>query len=68
MKRIFSQRNHLYKGDPMKKNQIVMIHGTDFVNMTLTLLESIHLDEIIGDRHARIALKPNLLLPNRPEN
>ena len=52
----------------MKKNQIVMIHGTDYVNMTLTLLESIHLEEMIGDRHNRIALKPNLLLPSRPEN
>lgn len=53
---------------PMNKNQIVMIHGTDFIDMTLTLLRSIHLDEIIGDRNTRIALKPNILLPSHPEN
>lgn len=45
----------------MNKNQIVMIHGTDYTQMTIELLEAIHLDQIIGDRGKRVALKPNLL-------
>ncbi len=52
----------------MKKEEIVMIHGTDYVQMTLKLLEAIHLDEIIGDKTKRIALKPNLLLDDDASN
>lgn len=52
----------------MHKNQIVMIHGTNFTQMTMELLEAIHLDEIIGARGQRVALKPNLLHPDRAEN
>ncbi len=52
----------------MNKNQIVMIHGTDYVQMTVDLLEAIHLDEIIGAHSRRVALKPNLLHPDKAEN
>lgn len=52
----------------MNKNQIVMIHGTDYVRMTMELLEAVHLDQIIGERSKRIALKPNLLHVDRAEN
>lgn len=52
----------------MNRHQIVMIHGTDYIQMTIDLLEAIHLDEIIGARGRRVALKPNLLHPDRAEN
>lgn len=52
----------------MNRHQIVMIHGTDYIQMTIDLLEAIHLDEIIGARGSRVALKPNLLHPDRAEN
>ena len=46
----------------MKPNQIVLIHGTDYADMTMRLLESIGLEEIIGDKAARVAVKPNLVI------
>ena len=46
----------------MKQNQIVLIHGTDYADMTVRLLESIGLEEIIGDKAARVAVKPNLVI------
>lgn len=52
----------------MNKNQIVMIHGTDFIQMTMKLLEEIHLEQIIGEHSKRVALKPNLLHVDRAEN
>lgn len=52
----------------MEKNQIVMIHGTDYMRMTIELLEAIHLDQIIGARDRRVALKPNLLHADTAEN
>ncbi len=52
----------------MNKNQIVMIHGTDYIRMTIELLEAIHLADMIGERGKRIALKPNLLHVDRAEN
>lgn len=52
----------------MKKEEIVMIHGTDYVQMTIKLLEAIHLDELIGDKEKRVALKPNLILDDDASN
>lgn len=52
----------------MNKNQIVMIHGTDFIQMTTELLEAVRLDELIGNRSSRIALKPNILHVDTAEN
>ena len=52
----------------MNKNQIVMIHGTDFIQMTIELLDAIRLDELIGGRNKRIALKPNILHADTAEN
>lgn len=52
----------------MNRNQIVMIHGTDFTEMTIKLLEAIRLENIIGERGKRVALKPNLLHVDKAEN
>lgn len=46
----------------MKQNEIILIHGNDYKSMTIQLLEHAGLAEEIGDRRARIALKPNLVL------
>ena len=46
----------------MKQNEIMLIHGKDYQAMTVQLLERANLASEIGDRWARIALKPNLVL------
>lgn len=46
----------------MKKNEIYLIHGMDYVDMTVRLLEACHLGEDIGDKKKKIGLKPNLVV------
>ena len=48
----------------MEKNQIFRIYGTDYKDMTVRLLEESRLEELIGDRAARICIKPNLVTPS----
>ena len=48
----------------MEKNEICIIQGTDYEQMTIRLLESTDLAGQIGNRKARIALKPNLVSPS----
>ena len=50
----------------MNKNDIFIIHGTDYKDMTIRLLHEAGLAEEIGDREKHIALKPNLLGTMRP--
>lgn len=45
----------------MRDDQIVMIHGTAYKEMTIQLLEQIRLAEMIGDCDRRVAMKPNLV-------
>lgn len=45
----------------MTPNQIILIHGQDYKQMTIRLLEHIALADIIGDRSKRIGMKPNLV-------
>ena len=52
----------------MLKNDILMIHGTDYTSMTKRLLERAELADLIGDREKHIALKPNLVTDNSPES
>ena len=47
----------------MKKNEILVTYGTDYVNMTEELLREAGLAELIGDRNRRIGIKPNLVAP-----
>ena len=43
------------------KNQIWKLYGTDFKGMTKKLLEETELASLIGDKKARIGIKPNLV-------
>ena len=47
----------------MKKNEILVTYGTDYVNMTEELLREAGLAELIGDQNRRIGIKPNLVAP-----
>ena len=50
----------------MKRNDILIIHGTDYKNMTIRLLEQAGLAELIGDRNKKIVMKPNLVVSKEP--
>lgn len=52
----------------MEKNDIYIIHGTEYKTMTKRLLEQADLAGLIGRKDKRIGLKPNLVLASRPEN
>ncbi len=49
----------------MEKNEILMIHGKDYKEMTKRLLREAELDTRIPDRRCRIGIKPNLVSPQR---
>ena len=51
----------------MRKNQILKIYGTDYKEMTKTLLAAADLAGMIGDRSRRIGIKPNLVCPSPAE-
>lgn len=48
----------------MQDNEILMIHGNDYKNMTKQLLESACLEERISRKEMRIGIKPNLVSPS----
>ena len=48
----------------MKDNQILIIYGTDYTAMTLTLLERAQLAERLPAPSCRIGIKPNLVVPS----
>ena len=50
----------------MDKNDIFIIHGTAYRDMTKQLLEAADLAGMIGDQKKRIALKPNLVNASAP--
>ncbi len=51
----------------MQKNEILKIYGTEYKEMTRTLLEAAGLAGLIGRKNARIGLKPNLVSPTPAE-
>ena len=51
----------------MEKNQIMLIHGRDYLAMTKTLLERADLAGEIADQGKLVALKPNLVVGGRAE-
>lgn len=51
----------------MEKNEILIIHGTNYKEMTMELLNAAKLAEQIGDRNKKIGLKPNVLMAKTPE-
>ena len=52
----------------MDKQDILMIHGTDYKEMTKKLLEAADLEGLIGSKKAQVALKPNLVTSNPPSS
>ena len=52
----------------MDRHDILMIHGTDYREMTRKLLEAADLATMIGDKKAQVALKPNLVTNNPPSS
>ena len=52
----------------MNRNDILMIHGTDYREMTRKLLEEADLSSMIGNKKAEVALKPNLVTSNPPSS
>lgn len=48
----------------MKSNEIIRSYGTDYLNMTLRLLNTADLASEIGDTEKRILIKPNLVTPS----
>lgn len=51
----------------MEKNQIFMIHGTDYADMTCRILAASGLEALVPERHARIGIKPNLVVAAKAE-
>ena len=49
------------------KNQIWKLYGTQYKEMTKELLFKTELADLIGDRKARIGIKPNLVVPSPAE-
>lgn len=50
----------------MNKNDIILIHGTNYKEMTKQVLEQADLAADIGDKRKKIALKPNLVTAKEP--
>ena len=59
-------RVHICYTAIMNKNDILIIHGTAYREMTKQLLEAAHLSDMIGSRNKKIALKPNLVNASSP--
>ncbi len=50
----------------MEKNEIYLIHGTDYFEMTKRLLSEAGLSDMIGERDASVGIKPNLVAASAP--
>lgn len=57
-----------YGETDMERNQIYITCGTEYQEMTKELLKECALEELIGDRKKRIAIKPNLVSASDPSN
>lgn len=52
----------------MEKNDVLAVYGTDARQMARAILEAAKIEELIGSRDARIALKPNLVTARPAED
>ena len=52
----------------MQKNDILIIHGTDYKEMARKILEEADVAGMIGKKDAKVALKPNLVTSNPPSS
>ena len=46
----------------MNKNDIIIIHGTDYKEMAKKVMDRADVASEIGDKNKKIALKPNLVV------
>ncbi len=51
---------------PMKTNEILIVHGSNYRDMTKMILEKADVASMIKDKNARIGLKPNLVNASSP--
>ena len=51
----------------MKSKEIRVIYGKDIAAMTRSLLTNYDMASKIGDKNAKIALKPNLVVASTPD-
>ena len=51
----------------MQRNEILLIHGTDYEQMAYRIAQESDLAGLIGSRKKKVALKPNILGTIRPE-
>ena len=54
-------------GEMITKNQIWKLYGRQYKEMTKELLFKTELADLIGDTKARVAIKPNLVVPSPAE-
>ena len=52
----------------MEKNEIFMIYGKKYKEMTKQILDAAGLAEQIGDTNKKIGLKPNLVVAKTPDS
>ena len=52
----------------MEKNDIILIHGTNYKVMAKKVMEAANVAEDIGDKKKKIALKPNLVTAKAPSS
>lgn len=52
----------------MERNDIIIIHGTDYKNMAKKVLEKADVASAIGDVRKKVALKPNLVTAKAPSS
>ena len=52
----------------MKKNEILVIHGKNIIEMTKELVKEANLSALIGEKSKKIGLKPNLVIGSPAKN
>ena len=52
----------------MDKNEILIIYGKNYKEMTKELLNAANLADQIGDKKKKIGLKPNLVVAKTPDS
>lgn len=52
----------------MERNDIILIHGTDYKNMAKKVMEQVDVARDIGNRDKKVALKPNLVTAKDPSS
>ena len=65
---LFIRNIQIERKNIMEKNEILMIYGKNYKEMTKEILTSAKLAEQIGDKKKKIGLKPNLVVAKTPDS